>query len=185
MNCEKNSLLNTNKYWDEDMFLDSDLEGLLSGDVISRVVLHSIKGALSGAKRHKIDARGWNSLLTQYVVGVYCEKQKRNRLFTFKPRLVENVLDEIIGIDVDNEEIEPGELVVLGMDGLGERAWQEYRNAFEENNDVKRSIFTFLNKVIDEVQKDGRTEIDYPSVLRAFNRGTLTELYRKSSDSNA
>ncbi|MBI3714209.1 MAG: hypothetical protein HY253_14780 [Burkholderiales bacterium] len=180
MDCEKNSLRDSRNTWGDDMFLKSDLEGLLSGDLISRVILHAIEGALASAKRHKIDERGWKSLLTQYVVGAYCEIEKRNRLFTFIPKFEKDIHEVIINIVVDVNEIQPGNIAVLGMSEFGGRARQDYEIAFETNHDVKTAMFSFLNQAIDEVQNNGKKEIDYPSVLKAFNQGKLTELSRKN-----
>jgi hypothetical protein len=177
--CLKNSLFDGGKVWDEDMFLYSNLKGLLTGDVVCNVVLHSIQGALASAKRHKIDKRGWDSLLTQYVLGTYCEKQQRNRLFAFIPSLKKDALDVIVDVVVDVMEIPPGELVVLGMENFGDRAREEYQRAYEAKDDVKSAMFAFLNMAIDEVQSNGDLQIDRPSMLKAFSRGELTELDRK------
>jgi hypothetical protein len=138
-------------------------------------------GALASAKRHKIDQRGWDSLLTQYVLGTYCEKQRRNRLFTFIPSLKKDAIGVIVDVVVDVKEIPPGELVVLGIENFGDRARKEYQRAFEAKDDAKRAMFAFLNTAIDEVQSNGDLKIDHPSVLKAFSCGDLTELGRQLS----
>ena len=181
MACQANSLTRRAGVdeWDEDMFRDSDMDDLLSGDVLCNVVLHSIRGALAGAKRHKVDAEGFKALLTQYVLGAYCEVQKRHRLYTFTPMFTRDILGVIDGIDVDVQEIEQGQLAVLGMTRFADTANQEYLRAFNAGEDVKNAIFKFLNKAIDQVKGNGDYEIDRPSLLRAFYLGTLTELARE------
>ena len=179
MDCERNSLRDGNNQWAEDMFLDTDMEELLTGDVVARVVLHSIQCAHGSAKRHKIDQRGWDSLLTQYVIGTYCEKEKRNRLFTVIPSH-RRVAGVIVDVDVTLHEVPPGELVVLGMRQYEAGAATAYNLALESRGDVKRAMFEFLNGAIDEVlQKDTR-EIDRPAILKAFSKGDLVELDRRS-----
>lgn len=181
MACQSNSLTRRAGVdeWDEDMFLDSDMTDLLSGEVLCNIVLHSIRGALAGAKRHKVDGEGFKALLTQYVLGTYCEVHKRHRLYTFTPTFTRDVLGVIEGIDVDVQEIEQGKLAVLGMTRFADAANREYLRAFNAGEDVKTAVFKSLNRAIDEVQANGDCEIDRPSLLRAFYRGTLTELARE------
>jgi hypothetical protein len=181
MNCEPNSLHKPMTEWGDDMFLDWHMENLLSGEVVAKAVRHVLKISLGDAKRHKIDEQGWNTLLTQYVLGTYCEVDKRNKLFTFKPRYKREFGEhgQIVDIEIDQAEIRPGELVVLGMTRFESRAKAAYQAAFEAKADVKKAMFDFLNTAIDEVQAGGDLEIDRPAVLSAFQRGEMTELDRR------
>jgi len=181
MSCERNSLYEPSTYWSEDMFLPEDMENLLSGEVVAKTVYHVLQVSLSDAKRHKIDEQGWNSLLTQYVLGTYCEVERRNRLFTFKPFHKREFGDHgpIVDIEIVQAEVFPGELVVLGMTCFEAKAQEVYRTAIETGLDVKEKMFNFLNDAIDEIKASGRLEIDRPSVLRMFDQGTVTELSRK------
>jgi hypothetical protein len=181
MDCEPNSLYNPMTEWADDMFLNRDMEDLLSGDIVANTVHHVLNISLGDAKRHKIDEQGWNSLLTQYVLGIYCEVEKRNRLFTFKPRHKREFGEhgQIVDIEIDQAEIHPGELVVLGMMRFEAKAKAAYQAAFEAKVDVKKAMFNFLNMAIDEVQANGNLEIDRPSLLKVFDRGDLTELDRR------
>lgn len=186
MNCEVNSLTHRAGIdeWDEDMFTNADMRGLLTGDIISKTVLHAIKGALAGAKKHKIDAAGFKMLLTQYVLGIYCEAQERHRLYTFIPRLRQDALGQIEDIAVDLREISPGEICVLGMTQFATSAEAEFSRAFSSGEDVKDAMFQFMNTAIDQVQAAGKLEIDRPSLLKGFHRGTLTELNRSIAPSH-
>jgi hypothetical protein len=181
MNCEPNSLHRPMAEWGDDMFLDWHMENLLSGEVVAKTVRHVLKILLGDAKRHKIDEQGWNTLLTQYVLGTYCEVDKRNKLFTFKPRYKREFGEhgQIVDIEIDQAEVLPGELVVLGMTCFESRAKAAYQAAFEAKADVKKAMFDFLNTAIDEVQAGGNLEIDRPAVLSAFQRGEMTELDRR------
>lgn len=181
MDCEPNSLYKPMTEWSDDMFLDKDMKDLLSGEVVAKTVRHVLKISLGDAKRHKIDEQGWNSLLTQYVLGTYCEVERRNKLFTFKPRHKREFGEhgQIVDIEIDQKEIRPGELAVLGMMRFESRANAVYQAAFEAKEDVKKAMFDFLNVAIDEVKASGDLDIDRPSVLSAFNRGEITELGRK------
>jgi len=182
MNCESNRLYNAATEWADDMFLDRHMEDLLSGEIVAKTVHHVLKISLNDAKRHKIDEQGWNSLLTQYVVGTYCEVKKRNRLFTFKPRHKREFGEhgQIVDIEVDQAEILPGELAVLGMMRFEARAKAAYQAAFEAKADVKKVMFDFLNMAIDEVQTNGSLEIDRPALLKVFDRGDMLELDRRN-----
>lgn len=179
MECQPNSLNNFTTWWDDEMFLDRDLENLLSGEIVARTVLHVLRLSLSSAKRHKIDRAGWESLLTQYVVGAYCQVERRHKLYVFKPRFLWED-QQIIDIEIDQQEIQPGELAVLGMTSFESRAKAAYSAAFETGQDVKKVMHDFLNLAIDEVQANGGLEIDRPSILRAFQQGKLIELQRSS-----
>lgn len=181
MNCEHSRLDKLVTEWDDDMFLDSHMKNLLNGELVAKTVHHVLKISLGDVKRHKIDEQGWNTLLTQYVLGTYCEVDKRHKLFTFKPRYKREFGEHghIVDIEIDLSEIRPGELAVLGMTCFESRAKTAYQNAFEAKADVKKAMFDFLNTAIDEVQAGGNLEIDRPSVLSAFQRGEMTELYRR------
>lgn len=177
MPCEPNRLLDSGIVWEEDMFLDSDLRNLLSGQTVAKTILHVLQVALGDAKRHKIDQAGWESLLTQYVLGTFCEVDQCDKLYVFKPRFVYDG-QQVVDIKIDHKEIRAGELVVLGMMQFEPRARTLYQEAFEAGQDVMKAMFDFLNLAIDEVQASGRLEIDRPSVLRFFQRGELVELDR-------
>jgi hypothetical protein len=181
MDCERNSLHKSMTTWGDDMFLDGDMDDLLSGEVVAKTVGHVLKISLGDAKRHKIDEQGWNSLLTQYVLGTYCEVEKRNKLYTFKPRHKREFGEhgQIVDIEIDQKEIIPGELAVLGMTGFESRAKAAYQAAFQAKADVKRAMFEFLNLAIDEVKANGDLEIDRPALLSAFHRGEMIELDRR------
>lgn len=178
MDCERNSLHEPNTEWDHDMFLDRDMEDLLSGETVAKIVRHVLHISLGDAKRHKIDEQGWNSLLTEYVLGTYCQVEKRDRLFTFKPRFKREFgkQGQIVDIEVDQAEILPGELVVLGMTCFEARAKAAYQAAFEANEDVKKAVFDFLNMAIDEVQAGGDRQIDRPALLKLFHHGEMKKL---------
>lgn len=181
MSCERNSLYEPSTYWAEDMFLPENMQNLLSGEVVAKTVRHVLQVSLGDAKRHKIDEQGWNSLLTQYLLGTYCEIEGRNRLFTFKPLHKREFGDRgpLVDIEIVQEEIFPGELVVLGMTCFEARAREAYRTAIEARIDVKTRMFDFLNEAIDEVKASGRLEIDRPSLLKMFDHGVVTELGRR------
>lgn len=161
------------------MFLDEDMENLLSGEIVARTVLHVLRISLSSAQRHKIDQAGWESLLTQYVVGTYCEVTRSHKLYIFKPRFKWQD-QQIVDIEIDQQELRPGELAVLGMTSFEARAKVAYNAAFEAGQDVAKVMHDFLNFAIDEVQENGGLEIDRPSILRVFQQGELLELQRTS-----
>jgi hypothetical protein len=177
MACEPNRLNDSGVIWDDDMFLDSDLRNLLSGEVVAKTILHVLRVSLGQAKRHKIDQAGWESLLTQYVLGTYCEVDQCEKLYIFKPRFVHDG-PQIVDIEIDQNEIPFGELAVLGMTHFEPRAREAFDAAFSAGKDVAKAMFAFLNLAIDEVQANGRLEIDRPSVLRSFQQGELVELDR-------
>ncbi len=185
MGCEPNSLTHQLGIdeWDESMFTDSDMQGLLSGDIVSSTALHAIELALAGAKKHKLDEEGFKMLLTQYVLGTYCEVQKRHRIFTFIPKLQKDALGVIEGIAIDHREIMPGEICVLGMTTFTSRAKAKYSEALTLGSDVKAAMFEFMETAIAEVQASGKLDIDHPCVLKGFQCGTLTKLYCSTSTS--
>lgn len=179
MDCERNKLRDGGMKWSsEDMFMDRDMEGLLTGEVVARVVLHAIHGALATAKQHKIDQRGWDSLLTQYVIGTYCEREKRNRLYTVIPSHRREA-GVIVDVDAALHEVPPGELAVLGMQRFEKGAVEAYNRALKARSDVKKAMFDYLNGAIDEVLQNDTREINRPAFLRAFTRGNLVELDRR------
>lgn len=145
MDCQPNRLNDPGTWWDDDdMFLDRDMENLLSGEIVAKTMLHVLRISLGSAKKHKIDQAGWESLLTQYVVGTYCEVDRCHKLYTFKPRFqLEH--QEIVGIEIDQEELKPGELAVLGMTSFESRAKVAYSAAFEGGQDVRKVMRCTVN----------------------------------------
>lgn len=159
--------------WGEDMFLPTDYEGLLTADVISDNVLHSIKSAVSSAKKYKIDEEGFRSLYTEFALGVYCPVERKYRLFKYSMSLVRGFTG-LYEIEVNKGEVPEDDIVVLGMRSQFENnakiVFEYYRSRGKSPTDL---MLDFVNYAIDTAGGIG-SEIDRPSVLKVLNGGRLS-----------
>ena len=70
--------------WSEDMFLDSDFEGILTAEHIAQVVEHSLNKAVESARKHRLCEESLRNMHTEFLLGVHCPRNKTHHLFTYR-----------------------------------------------------------------------------------------------------
>lgn len=162
--------------WDEDMFLSSDIEPIITADVIINNIEYSILESLTSAKRYQLDQDDFNSMYTEFAAGAYCPVSKVHKLYTFRMKLELNT-EGIYEIALLKEEIPWNKVAVLGMRSTFEQRAQEVINeCITKNEPPAEHLFNFLNEAIDEVTDTGNGEIGRPSVLKLFNQNEFKKV---------
>lgn len=171
LHCQEAVLSRGAGTWDEDMFLPSDIEGLLTAEAVSDAVLYSINEALRSARRYKLDKAGFESLYTEFAFGLRCPVSKEYRLYCF--RIQRRDVDGAMEVFTEKEEIQPGKLAVLGrVADFGVEAQTRYEAAIASGQEPATLMFDFLNEAIDRSLAAGRRDIDRPSSLKVLSGWT-------------
>jgi hypothetical protein len=162
--------------WDEDMFLSSDIEPIITADAIIENIEYSILESLTSAKHYKLDQNDLNSMYTEFAAGAYCPVTKTHKLYTFRMKLEPNS-EGIYEIALDKEEIPWNKVAVLGMrDDFEQRAQDVMSDSIKKNESPAENLFIFLNKAIDEVTGRGNGAIGRPSLLKIFNQNEFKKV---------
>lgn len=160
MSCEHTKQLKKNDIYSDDMFLDRDLDGILTGEYLSQVVCHSIEAVLKEARIHGSMGRLFVAYQAEFIFGVQCAQTREHQLYQY-----EIVPDEELGAKVEYCRIEHDGLAVIGEKRRFRDSALEIlkkRLPAEKASDV---IFYFLNKSIDDENSIGNYGIGRPSVL--------------------
>jgi hypothetical protein len=162
--------------WDENMFLHSDMDAVITADTIIDNIEYSIRESLTSAKQYKLDENDLNSMNTEFAAGAFCPVNKIHKLFTFRMKLELN-LDGFYEIGIVREEIPSDKVAVLGMRTQFEaRAQKTLDSCIQNSESTAEALFNFLNEAIDEVISSGNGEIDRPSVLKILNQNNFEKV---------
>jgi len=174
MHCDTNRLVEFGNAtrWPDTLYLEHHLYKLVSAEVIERAIEHSIRTALQSAKKYKLDGRSFNSLRTEYAIGLHCPRCDSHKLHSFRVDFAPD-RNGMIQIDLTIAAIQPGEVAVIGMGELSSRAQSGFDEALKSSREVAECIFEQLNKIIDEQIATGHSSVDYPSYLHIFKTGSL------------
>lgn len=174
--CQKNILEDKqHAAWDEDMFTPNDYFDIVTGEGISDIIEYSINDALSSARKYKLDEAAFNSMYTEFAVGIYCPTTRSHKLYTF--RFSYKINDGILNVYAKKYEVPESEIAVLGMRKEFEvRANKIFKDSIASATPPAKELFTFLNDAINEIHEKGSYEIDRPSVLRTFYEGKLIQV---------
>jgi hypothetical protein len=173
MDCEDNPLRDSDVEWMEDTFVDSsDYEYLLEADYLATVIQHSIEIALRSARNYKLSKEDFDSLMVDFMLGVWCPKDKMPKLYDFTVSLKCDLEDQKYQVHVSQKKIpyDSFDISVLGMASRFEApAKAAYLNALQKGECVEREMHSFLDMEINNMRKEGLRSIDYPSVLKVLD----------------
>lgn len=162
--------------WSEDMFTDTDYQGIVSLELIEDVIYHSINTSLQSAREYKIDVEGFNQLFTEYLIGIQCPKTHEYGLFRYSTEIRVND-EQVHEILLSRERIPTDQVAVIGMKNqFEENARQRFHDALEHGDNISGTMFDFLNESIDEMQGQGKFIIDRPSVLKLYKNEKLEKV---------
>lgn len=169
--CQKNPLL-TNRavYFEDDTFLPRDFKGLLTGRIISKTAEYSINRALLSAGRTKTSMDEFKAMHTELVLGLWCPYKNRYELHLYR-MLIKPGDDKMLIAYTKGKRLKSKEIAVLGMHNRFEDAAQKkLENSIKNNLSPSAALHQFLKDSIDEVQKSGSNEINYPTSLTLLNK---------------
>jgi len=161
--------------WSENMFLDSDFEGILTAEHIAQDVEHSLNKAVESARKHSLSEDSLRSMHTDFLLGVHCPRNKTHHLFIYrmKAKLVEGVYE----LYMEREEIEEQKVAVLGLRKKFEYAAQAAMDtALASGKSTGNAMFSFLNDAITNITATGSFAIDRPAIHKHFNFGKLKKV---------
>lgn len=175
--CEYNILEDpkVSGLWSEDMFLDSEIDGILTAEYISQVVEHSLNKAVESARKHRLSEDSFKNMHTDFLLGVHCPKNNTHHLFTYRMRakLVAGIYEPYM----DRAEIEPDKVAVLGLRREFEADAQAAMDtALASGKSTGNAMFSFLNDAITKVTTAGSLAIDRPAIHKHFNGGKLNKV---------
>lgn len=169
MSCEKHKHLKNIDYSDH-MFLEHHLNDLLTGELISKVVCHSIEAVLEQAKKHDGMKRIFSAFQAEFILGVQCPVSMQYDLYEF--HILE---DHELQARVEKISIPKGKVAVIGKRELFSK---EAQAAFEESilsgKCTSTEMHNFLAKAIDSQNEIGINEIGKPCDLYRLRGKSLS-----------
>ncbi|WP_146612683.1 hypothetical protein, partial [Paracoccus sediminilitoris] len=113
--CQRNILRDEqNAIWGEDTFTDNDFIGILSGDVVSNCIEHSINVALKSAAQYKLSMEGFREMHTELISGFWCPVHNRYELYVYRMLSKRDENDALVPY-TKKELVKDNQVVVLGM----------------------------------------------------------------------
>lgn len=175
MPCETNPLKRAAlAQWDDDLFLPSDYDNLVTGELLGGFVEHSINHALESARRHRLNKEEFEQMFTDLFCGLYCPANDEYQVYVF--RMKSKLEDGVLSVYTEKEKLPADEIAVLGMrKDFEEGARALNRNAVKNNLNPAEILEDYLSKCIVEVSARGSFEIDRPIVHKKLDRHGITK----------
>lgn len=174
MPCEHSKHLKKGDTYDDSMFLDIDLDGIITGKYLSQVVLHSIEFVLKRLRSRALTSQSFIPYQTEFIFGVQCPATREYELYEY-----EVLLDDTLGIKVICSPILENELAIIGGGGMKEEikaSAMAVLNQCSDEEKVSHTMFSFLNETIDAQNALGNKFIGKPSVLYNLEVQTLKKI---------
>lgn len=176
--CEKNMLENSPMLtqWDDNTFLNSDFENLLSGKFISNAIEHSINHALKSARKHRLSEEEFKQMYTDIFCGFYCPVLKEHQIYIY--RMKSKLENDVYEVYTEKEKLKKNDIAVLGMKNRFE---QKVKDVFTEecvkdNPYITKVLIEFMDKCITEVHEDDSFEINRPIVYKSLDKGRIKKV---------
>ncbi|EGQ7759848.1 hypothetical protein ACOIXN_004381 [Vibrio vulnificus] len=176
MTCEKHKHLPQANY-SQDMFLDSDIESLVTAEYLSMLVKHSIEAVIAYANGKGQMARLFSAYQAEFIFGIRCPNTREHCLYQYE--IVEEVEGMYTKAIVKVEAIQKGSVAVIGMkDEFKIGAQRAFDTAVENGDKTSLIIHEYLNQSIRENSANNNS-IGFPSGLfylngHSFERVALT-----------
>lgn len=171
MSCEPQKHLRNNGCYSDDMFLDRHLDGILTGEYLSKVVCHSIEAVLANARKHGSMGRLFSAYQAEFIFGVQCPKTREHEIYQY-----EIVPDEQRGAKVEYRYIEKDKLAIIGEKAKFTELAHETLNQCPLENKPSHALFSFLNEAIESENSIGNFGIGKPSALFNLEARSLTKI---------
>lgn len=169
MSCEGNKHLRQANY-DDSMFLDNQLDPLLTANLISNVVCHSIEAVLKHARSFGKMSKLFSAYQAEFILGVQCPQTRKYHIFQY-----EIVPDEELGAKVDVIEIMKNDLAVIGAKKFKDDALAKLASCTGDEKPSQK-MFSFLNDVVENETSIGNNGIGKPIGLHNLKGSTLSRI---------
>ncbi|EGM75978.1 hypothetical protein Rhein_3970 [Rheinheimera sp. A13L] len=167
--CDHNNLISKgiSNHYDENLFVAAkDYQNLLSAELISDVVEHSINKALESRMQHVLDPIALDAMYTDIILAVTCPIQRQDYLYKFKFK--SSALPEGgIKVYCEKEFIEADKIAVIGMEkAFAEEAFELAKTAISSGLRFEHDMLDF---VVNCVKQDQTFEIGLPVIIKTIN----------------
>jgi hypothetical protein len=169
MSCEQNRHLKQADY-DDSMFLDRQLDPLLTAELVSNVVCHSIEAVLKHARQFVNMSQLFSAYQAEFILGVQCPQTRKYHIYQY-----EIVPDQELGAKVDKVEIMQNDLAVIGAKKFKSGALTELAGCTGDEKPSQR-IFSFLDSVVESETSIGNNGIGKPIGLYNLQDATLSRI---------
>lgn len=176
--CKKNILISPKMLtqWDDDTFLPSDYENIVSGEFLSDTIEHSINHAIESARKHRLDENEFKQMFTDVFCGIYCPQKKEHQIYIFR---MKSKIDKegIIIAYTEKEKLIKDKIAVLGMrKDFESEAQRLYTEALEQNISPSVVFKKYMKQCIDIVHEKGSFEINTPIVYKHLDRFQIKKI---------
>lgn len=175
MSCERRKHLRNSDSYSEDMFLGRDLDNILTGKYLSKVVCHSIEAVLNEARKHGSMSRLFVAYQAEFIFGVQCPQTREHQLYQYKI-----VPDEELGATVEFQKIAQDSLAVIGGKIKFRESALEALKGCPPSDKQSYTMFSFLNQTIDSENSIGNNSIGKPSGLFNLEGRTLKKIQHEN-----
>jgi hypothetical protein len=156
--------------YDDSMFLDSDLDPLLTAEFVCGVVRHSIQACLERAKKHDGMKRIFRAFSTDFILGIRCPLSHEYHLYQYN--LVQSQNGEV---DVLVSETLRDAVAVIGMPQRFSLEAQEcFASAVREGKNTANEMHEFVARAIEDQNSIGVFKIGKPCALYTYDGGNLS-----------
>lgn len=162
MSCEKDKHLIQTDY-SQDMFLDSDLDILVTADYLSKVVEHSISAVITYANGKGQMAKLFSAYQAEFIFGIQCPVTREYFLYEFE--IVEDSEGMYSKAVVKSQKIEKGKVAVIGMKKEFKSGAQDaFDTAVANGEKTSLVLHEYVNSSIRK-NKINNNNIGFPSSL--------------------
>lgn len=163
MSCEQHRFLKQNHRFSIDMFTDDDIVNLVSANLISDIVQHSLQAVLTKAASHGGMRSRFKQYQAEFILGLHCPKENDYKLYVFD--IAKDPQDSNKAV-AQKHIIPTGKVAVIGMKNKYETdANTHYAQAVTANNNCDIAMHDFLISAIDFENKNKNNEIGKPAGL--------------------
>ena len=181
MHCDPNPLNAPCTEWDEDMFMESDFDGLLTAARIAEVIEHALNVALQSARTYKLDAKDFETLNTPFIAGIQCPSRRTFHLYLFEMSFHDDV-SGMKQVTISKNEIRHDQIAVLGkVSEFKKDAELTYEKVIKDQGRTDLAMFQFLNEAIDKVSARHDADIARPAILKLIDRRGVRRTERRDS----
>lgn len=169
MSCEEDKHL-SQAYYDDSMFLDHQLDSLLTANLISNVVCHSIEAVLENARSFGNMSKLFSAYQAEFIFGVQCPQTREYHIFQY-----DIIPDQELGAKVYMVEIMKNDLAVIGAKKFKNAALAELASCTGDEKPSQK-MFSFLNSVVESETNIGNNGIGKPIGLHNLKGSTLSRI---------
>lgn len=168
MSCEVRRHLEQG-YYAEDMFIDAQLNPLLTAGYLADVVSHAIQAVLDQAKKHEGMKTRFSAFQAEFILGAKCTVRNDYHLYQY-----EIISDGKDGALVKRTNVPLGELAIIGLrEEYSEQAKACFEQAIESGKNTAIEMHRFVANMITSKNEIGIFSIGKPCGLYKYDGGKL------------